>query len=193
MVNVRSGERRKQVCERVKKIRIKHFGEEHGAQKDMARTLGIPYTTYRGYEENRTNDEFIKMLAEKFNVSPLWILWGDESDWMETQLGGSVVIDPEVGALKSGKYKLLQMPDDSMEPTIKKGAWVGIESTQEGEEISGKIIGFWDEGGKLIVRRVTRKGKSLLAIADHPGYTDKTAAVSKKDVVGKVVWQFTNL
>jgi len=191
MVTVRTEDRRKKVCERVKQLRIKYYGDDHGSQKKMARALGIPYTTYRGYEENRTNDEFIKMLAEKFNVSPLWILWGDDSNWMETQLGDSVVIDPKVGAIKRGNYKLIQLADESMEPTIKKGAWVGIEPLEQGEEINGKLIGFWDEGGKLAVRRAVHKGKSILGIADNPAFSDKAAVISKKDLLGKVVWQFS--
>lgn len=193
MVQVRSGDRRKKVCERVKQIRIKYFGDKHGSQKEMAKALGIPYTTYRGYEENRTNDEFIKHLAEKFNVSPLWILWGDESDWKANGIEGPVVIDPGIGALKSGKYKLLQMPDESMEPTIKKGAWVGIESMTDDEDVSGKIIGFWGRDGKLMVRRATQRGKNILVVTDHPGHIDEITTIGRKDIVGKVVWQFTNL
>lgn len=159
----------------------------------MAKALGIPYTTYRGYEENRTNDEFIKLLAEKFNISPLWILWGDESDWMESQLGDSVVIDPKIGALKSGHYKLIQLADESMEPTIKKGAWVGVEPVAEAEDINGKLVGFWDEAGKLAVRRAVQKGKSILGVADNPAYSGKMATIAKKDLLGKVVWQFSGV
>ena len=191
MVMVRNEDRRKKVCERVRQIRIKQFGDEHGSQKDMAKALGIPYTTYRGYEENRTNDEFILLLAKKFKVSPLWILWGDDSDWMESQLKDAVVIDPKVGAIKRGNYKLIQLEDESMEPTIKKGAWVGIEPLEQGEEINGKLIGFWDEGGKLAVRRAVHKGKSILGIADNPAFSDKAVVISKKDLLGKVVWQFS--
>jgi transcriptional regulator with XRE-family HTH domain len=193
MVSVRSRVRREKVCERVRQIRIKHFGDGHGSQKEMAKALGLPYTTYRGYEENRTNDEFIKLLAERFGVSPLWLLWGDESDWMERQLGDSVVIDPRVGAIKAGHYKIIQVADESMEPTIKRGSWVGVEPFGEGEEVAGKLIGFWDENGKLAIRRAVQKGKGILGIADNPEHSDKVITISKKDLLGKVVWQFSNL
>jgi transcriptional regulator with XRE-family HTH domain len=193
MVSVRTQDRRKKVCERVRQVRIKQFGDEHGSQKDMAKALGIPYTTYRGYEENRTNDEFIKLLAEKFGVSPLRILWGDDSDWMESQLGDAVVIDPKVGALKSGHYKLIQLADESMEPNLKRGAWVGVEPIDDGEDLNGKLIGFWDDQGKLAVRRAVQKGKTTLGIADNPAFSGQTASIAKKDILGKVVWQFSGM
>jgi len=192
MVSIPSTERRKEVCERIKKIRIKHFGKGHGAQKEMARALGIPYTTYRGYEENRTNDEFIKLFANKFNVSPLYILWGDEEDSTQSELASAVIIDPELGVLKSRKYKLLQITDESMEPTIKKGAWVGVESLHEDENINGKTIGFRDTGGKLTIRRVAVKGKTIWGIAENPHFQEMVT-IAKKDIIGKVSWQFSRI
>ena len=66
-----SGSKRKKIIyERVRSIRIKEFGDDFGAAKEMARAMGIPYNTYRGYEhvredQQRTNDEFLRIFAQK--------------------------------------------------------------------------------------------------------------------------------
>jgi len=73
-IKVISDERKKKVAERVKMLRIEMFGEGKGAQIAMARLLNIPYTTYRGYEANRFNIDFLILLAKKTNRDISWFL-----------------------------------------------------------------------------------------------------------------------
>ncbi|RPI50296.1 MAG: LexA family transcriptional regulator [Deltaproteobacteria bacterium] len=183
---------RKEICNRVKQIRIKHFGDAHGSQKDMAKAMGIPYTTYRGYEEDRVNIKFIKSIAEHFNEDAYWIIYGEPGRGLvEDKLGDAVMVDPKMGPLQSGRYRFIQLMDDSMEPNIKPGTWVALEPVDKEENLIGKLIGIWSSEGKLTIRRASLQGKSLLATTDNPKYSAMVIKLSKTDIVGKVVWQFS--
>jgi len=186
---------KKKICGRVKEIRVGRFGEGRGAQKEMSRALGIPYTTYRGYEENRTNDDFLRLFARKFGISILWLLAADDiAGPGEGKISSSaVVIDPGKGVLSSGQYIILQMPDDSMEPTISRGATVGILPIRFGEPVPEKLVALKLSKPKdtTTIRRLVARGNILMAIPDNPHLPHDHIYIKKKDIIGQVVWQFS--
>lgn len=65
-----------EICQTIKDIRIRKFGNAHGAVKDFAKFLGIPYTTYRNYEDDRVNIDVLIAIKEKLNISSDEILFG---------------------------------------------------------------------------------------------------------------------
>ena len=184
-------ERRKEISSRVKQIRIEKFGESHGAQKAMARALGIAYTTYRGYEENRTNDEFLRDFAKKFDVPLLWLLCADvEEEPKPKTEEPTVFINPEKDIVNSTQYRLFRMPDDSMHPTIRKGAWVGcFQGSIASDDLNDHIV-LIETSGNATVRRILIQDHTMIAIADNRGLSD-SHKIHKKDIVGRVTWQFS--
>lgn len=182
--------RKQLICQRVRKIRVEHFGEGRGAQKKMAKELEIPYTTYRGYEENRVNDDFLRLFAEKFDVPLLWLLCADIPEPAAKPKGDepNVLINAEKGLLKSSRYKIIQLMNDSMEPTLAKGAWVGIRTKPIGD-LNGKIVGI-KKDDQTLVRRIVIKDKTILAIADNPSFIKDSLAIRKSDVIGEVAWSW---
>ena len=182
---------RKEICSRVKQIRIKHFGDNHGDQKRMAKEMGVPYTTYRGFEEARVNLKFIKALAEHFHEDAYWIIYGEPGRALvEEKFGDAVMIDPKMGPLQSGRYRFIQILDDSMEPSLRAGTWVALEPVEKDENLAGKLIGIWGADAKLTIRRVILHGESLLATADNPKYSATAEKVSKADIIGRAAWKF---
>jgi hypothetical protein len=187
-------ERRKKICERVREIRIKRFGEGRGAQKEMARALGVPYTSYRGYEENRVNDDFLRIFAKKFGVQLLWLMAADDmaGPGDMKNISSAVVIDPVgKGVINSGQYIIHQMPDDSMEPTIIKGATVGVLPIRFGEPVPEKLVAVQLSKQGITIRRLIVHGNAFMVIPDNPHLPHDHIDIKKKDIIGQVVWQFS--
>jgi hypothetical protein len=184
--------RKKKICERVKEIRIKRFGEGRGAQKEMARALGVPYTSYRGYEENRVNDDFLRMFARKFGVQLLWLMAADDmaGPGDMKNISSAVVIDPGKGVINSGHYIIHQMPDESMEPTIMKGATVGVLPIKFGEPVPEKLVAVQLPKQGITIRRLIVRGNALMVLPDNPRLPHDHIDIKKRDIVGSVVWQF---
>ena len=196
MVWMINQKRKKEVCARVKQIRIERFGDGRGHQKEMARTLGIPYTTYRGYETDRINDDFLRMFAKKFNVPFTWLMAAEgETGPPGKPTPSTITIDPESGVVNSGKYRIVDIEDDAMQPTLKKGAWVGVVPIQRNKESQGRLVAFRfpSKKGKILIRRLVTHGRTIMAIADNPTASHEPIHIQKKDVVGEAVWQFSLL
>ena len=174
------------ICQRVKRIRIEQFGEGHGAQKLMAKAFDIPYTTYRGYESNRLSLDFLHQLSKKFSVPLLWLL-NAEGESKGKEVGPLITILPDVDKIRAPQFTVLKVKDERMEPTIRKGAWVGIRTEPFLEKFSGKIVGIRRDD-HILVRRIVVKNKSILAITDKPALTKDTMLIHKKDVLGEVAW-----
>jgi hypothetical protein len=196
MVWIVDKRRKREICARVKQIRIERFGEGRGDQKDMARALGIPYTTYRGYEENRTNDDFLRMFAKKFNLPLLWLMAAEtETGPPAKPTPSTVTIDPEKGVINAGKYRVVEIQDDSMHPIVRKGAWVGVVPMDPGKEFQGRLVAIKLPTKKdgIIIRRVVVHGRTIMAIPDNPDASHEPINIHKSDIVGEAVWQFSSL
>ncbi len=194
MVFISDKGRRDTICGRVRQVRIERFGETRGAQKAMAKALGIPYTTYRGYEENRTNDGFLRAFAERFDVPLLWLLCADvgKPSKKPRTSEASVFVNPERGLITSSKYIIVRIEDDAMEPTLSKGSWIGYVPGP-GDDLNGKIVVFEKSPGKIIARRLVIRDRLNIAIADNPRLSGEALKIHKNDILGKVVWQFSKV
>lgn len=64
---------------RLKKSRMKKFGDARGSHKRCADTLGISDAAWAAYESGRTEIGFSKVVffAAFFGVSPAWLLTGE--------------------------------------------------------------------------------------------------------------------
>ena len=187
--------RKNEICARVRQIRMERFGEGRGHQKDMARALGVPYTTYRGYEENRINDEFLRMFAKKFNVPLMWLMAAEGEGVPEKVTPSTVTIDPEKGVVNAGRYRIVAVEDDAMQPLIKEGAWVGVIPMDLNKERQGRVVAIRSptHKGKMLVRRLVAHGRVLMGIADNAAASHEPIHIQTKDIVGEVVWQFSTL
>jgi SOS-response transcriptional repressor LexA len=186
--------RKKEICNRVRQIRIERFGDSRGSQKEMARALDIPYTSYRGYEENRINDEFLRIFAKKFNIPYLWLVAAEPEGGPAPEITPSIVtIDPRKGVLNAGKYRIVEVEDDAMHPTIKKGAWVGVVPIDPEEDCQNKLVAVKipDKKDRIIVRRVVMHGRTVMAIADNPSH--EPIVIRRSDIIGEVIWEFSTL
>jgi len=186
--------RKKEICNRVRQIRIERFGDNRGAQKDMARALGLAYTSYRGYEENRVNDDFLRMFSKKFNVPFLWLMAAETGPTTKVT-PSTVIIDPEKGVIDTGRYRVVQVEDDAMHPIIRRGAWVGVTPMKPNEELQGRLVAFHPppKKDKILVRRLVTHGRTIMAIADNPTASHEPINIHKSDIVGEAMWQFSCL
>ena len=196
MVWMINHKRKKDICARVRQIRIERFGDNRGAQKEMARALGIPYTSYRGYEENRINDDFLRTFAKRFNVPFLWLMAAEsETGPPPTPSPSIITIDPDRGVVNSGKYRVVVVEDDAMHPIVRRGAWVGVIPIKPNEELQGRLVAVHSPSkkDKIFVRRLVTHGRTIMAIADNPTASHEPTHIQRKDVVGEAVWQFSSL
>jgi transcriptional regulator with XRE-family HTH domain len=195
MVFIGNKSRKDKICQRVRETRIDRFGEGRGAQKEMSRALGIPYTTYRGYEENRTNDEFLRMLAKKFNIPILWLLavddFGEQKE--RTPDSSTIIIDVDKGVLNPGKYIIVKMEDQAMEPIIPKGATLGILPIKYSGKISEGLIALKPArpNDKPTIRRLVVQSRLLMIMAENPHQSHHHTNIRRTDILGRVIWKFT--
>ena len=183
------------ICEKVKKIRIERFGEGRGAQRRIAQKLGIPYTTYRGYESNRFNIGFLILFSKKLNVSLSWILSPKEEyerEKKESEIKkekSQVIIIPNKDIIIAPQFTVVQVQGKFMTPTLQEGTWVGIQEKLFTEELNGKIVGI-RKYDQILVRRIIIRDKIILAIADNPANSRDSISVNREEVLGEVAWSW---
>ena len=69
-------ELKKEICERVKQIRLASCGDIKGSIKVFAAKIGMNASTYRNYEENRVCIYALKLISEATGVSIDSIVFG---------------------------------------------------------------------------------------------------------------------
>ena len=72
--------KKKDIGNKIKGLRIQNFGEKRGSQGEMARELGIPYTTYRDCERGIIGIDTLIKLYKKFNIDLNWLLMGEKPE-----------------------------------------------------------------------------------------------------------------
>lgn len=199
MVWLINAKRNKLICERVRKIRIKEVGDGFGSQKAMARTMGIPYTTYRGYESNRTNYEFLREFAMKLGVALPWLLGeidvGEEKPSEVKRLEkGAICFNPEKGTIKSDTYKVYLMLDQSMVPTIPQSAHFGVLPflSHNVKEIAGKIVACRYKN-MVLGRRAILTDSNLTGVPVNPDPAFPAIPLKKSNLLGEIIWVFKTI
>jgi len=66
------------ILKRVKEVRERACGSQHGSRAALARLLNINYNTLKTYEEETVNLEFLQLLSEKTGTDLYWLLFGEE-------------------------------------------------------------------------------------------------------------------
>ena len=66
------------ILKRVKDVRERQCGTQHGSRAALARLLKINYNTLKTYEEESVNLDFLQLLAEKTGTDLYWLLFGEE-------------------------------------------------------------------------------------------------------------------
>jgi len=69
---------KKIICQQVKKVREHTCGKGRTQKKFAEKILKIPYTTYREYETNIVDLEFIQRLHDELGFRLPWLLWGED-------------------------------------------------------------------------------------------------------------------
>ena len=94
-------------------------------------------------------------------------------DWMEAH------------GINPGDCSVIDVPDDSMEPTLQAGGWVLVDHLQALREGSG--IFAVDVGKGLYVRRAVYSDQDWLLVGDNPKCRNITWPPDAK-IIGQVVW-----
>ena len=66
------------ILKRVKEVRERACGSQHGSRAALARLLNINYNTLKTYEEETVNLEFLQLLSEKTGTDLYWLLFGED-------------------------------------------------------------------------------------------------------------------
>lgn len=181
---------KEKICRHIRQVREEEYGGGHGAKKAMAKALGIPYTTYLGYEKNRMNHDFLWMFANRFKKNFLWLLQGEtEATEKATYSSGPrILTDADQFIISRGQYNIVTMPDEFMEPTVRKGAMV-VLLRGNANNPNNKIMGFTDINGDIQIRRVMSRGKKLLGLPDNPMFK-QSITIDPTKIIGEAVFQF---
>ena len=179
------------ICRRVRQVRVEKFGEGRGAQKTLAKVLGIPYTTYRGYEMNRINLDFLHLFSRKFRVPLLWLLCAEDENLQESNPSPVKQIGEEEPFIIERKpHRIIPMLDESMEPAIKKGALVVLSPIKDMDEIEHKLIAVQYSSGEILIRRAMKRGQKLLGFSENP-IMKQPIVIDPGQILGAVTFQFS--
>lgn len=178
------------IGERVKKAR-----EEAGIHSisDLAERSGVDRKLLYMYEagERLPKPTAVAAIAKVTQVDPAWIMGMTDKKVPLNQYlmpSGSDGIAFKRDFLDTKQIHLLQMTGNTMEPTLKAGDWVVID-THEKNLSEGIFAIKFDE--EIIIRRIQRTlDGGFLVIADNKEYPpqslpDKTT--NKLKVFGKVI------
>lgn len=196
-------ERRKRIFEHVREVRVREFGRGEHAEREMAEAMKIPYTTYRGYERNRVNVDFLHDFGKRWGSPSVWLLTEEGSTEVAKSIEsgkrgavpeGVVCIHPSRGDLKSKTYKIFSMADNSMAPLIPEGSWFGVLplAGRNAKEIHGKIIAYRHKN-KICGRKVVVSDSKLIGLPTNPDPAFSAIPLKKTNITGEIVWVFKTI
>lgn len=145
----------------------------HKALKSICNALGVPYQTLMYMYDKEINDEqeYYKVMRH-FSYNKV-LAFDKMTDFIECPSGVSTA---------SVAFK---MPDSSMEPKIKKGAYIFIELNTP---LNSRDIGIIELGGKLIVRRFIVRQDKLILRPDNKDFEEiYFSEYDKFNIIGKIV------
>jgi len=182
---------KRRICRRVKQIRVAKYGDGRGALRAIAKELGVPYTTYRGYETNRMNLDFLKLFSNKFREPLIWLLCAED--------GGEALPGPtpikylkegEPFIIERGVHRIVPMLDESMEPSIKKGSLLVLVPTADISQLERKLIAIQDDTGYIRICRLIKRGPTMLGVSENPAMQPPPIVIDPNHILGVVTFQF---
>lgn len=210
---------RKTIANRIKNIRRAYKNGEF-IQADFANLLSIPETTYKSLEVGRaplTIDK-INIFKEKIGVSPLWLLYGEGSMFLNEETSTDVFIpyyddirasagfgalngdlrDPEyiqlpkslLSSCSRSATEAIRCSGDSMTPYLKDGDVMFIDKSKiEVKDGDVYVVRFEED---LFVKRLFRLPGKLIAKSDNPIYPEFDLT-SDFEVLGKVIYKMERI
>lgn len=170
---------------------IKELRKKHGmSQRELADACLVHQTAVSQWENGRTDPDLnsLKMLARVFGVSVECLL-GYERPPEDNLIPAFRHVNAETLASKAGNndYFALLVPDSSMSPTLMQGdtAIISLWEAPAGSDVAAVCIG----GADAILRRIIKKGTSVLLVPDSPSYEPIVFSYTEFDsvrVLGRV-------
>lgn len=112
----------------------------------------------------------------------------DESGAWQPQAAGKIAIP---ASFDRKSLLVVRMDGGSMEPVIRRGAYVGLDRDQT-NVLSGEVYGVLLPFEGLVIRRVFLEAENnrFVLRAENPGHTDQhfTFEEYKDKVIGRMVW-----
>ncbi len=151
----------------IKRMRV----AKHMSQKELADLCCVHQTAVSQWENGRTvpDRNSLQLLAQIFGVS-VELLMGIEKPKDENRIVGFDKINAKAAKEKLGEtvYFALNVTDDSMYPTLQLGDTVIIDRTAEVK--SGDIAALAIGQSDLTVKRIIKKGTSLMLVPENPNF-----------------------
>lgn len=192
--------------------RLKQLREERGLNlKDLEGVVGLTDATLSRYENGlmRPKRTTIKVLAEYFGVSPVWLTGVEGEDKYSTNTEKSFKQIPTLGVIAAGQPILAQEHIEGYESVsrhsnidfclrVKGDSMMGarildgdlVYIRQQPEVENGEIAVVIIDGCDATLKRFYRLNGSVILRAENPNYEDRV--FTKKDmkqvsVIGKAV------
>ena len=194
---------------------------KYGSQKKVCEAAGIPASTLNSIVKGKANPSIkhylaLKALADEPETIAIKRLGANSP--VERVEGSGLPMIPVFGSAGAGEacefwsqepvreievlpqYAkpgciALRVDGDSMEPTIQKGAYVGVVPLDGAVSEGGIYLVNVAPFGRLIKRVRAGQGDSIELVSDNRKYPPKTVPLEQYDavVVGKVVWVWQEL
>ena len=173
---------------------IRELRKQKGlSQKELADACCVHQTAVSQWEKGRTAPAInsLKMLSTILGVS-VETLIGCEKPKDENRIQGFDRINAEDASQKLGRseYFALIVTDDSMSPTMQIGDTVIISRSKE--IINGDIAAVAIGDSDVTMKRIIKKGTSMMLVPDNPTYepavfTYSEIATLPVTVLGRVI------
>ncbi len=190
--------------------RLKHIRESKGiSRRELAKMMGKDEVSFEQYlyklESGKISNpgiELIEAISKALNISTKDLLEETkEHDEIQT-LFAIPIINVKAGAgnplyaeeyiyvndIVPSKYvSAIKVKGDSMEPIIKDGEYVIIDTSSK-DIINGKIYVISDEDGGLLIRRIYRlNGGVLKLLPENELYKSQTVKADDIRIIGKAI------
>lgn len=159
---------KKEICERVKQIRLVACGDIKGSVKVFAAKIGMNASTYRNYEENRVCIYALKKICEATKVS------------IDAIVFGGCHFDEECSEVEKIPVYATEK-DRKLAEAVAASKWTSIEEISDAVEAlkEGRLIYAKDKDIKHMRVIINIIGKQNPALIDD----DMTTIINPKDLV----------
>lgn len=145
------------------------------------------------HDMNEPSLKSLKKMAEVFNVSPNWLLYGDEVERTltkeEAPSAAMIISERRINYLNSSTCLYFQVDNDEMSPTLEAGSTVIVDRTVTSINQSG--IYLIEVSSEMILRRFRRSidGSVRVSCDNSAKYPEVEVLANDDDlkILGRVV------